>query len=145
MVNSQSIYIYHFNLPSFLQRQPPKRNLVVTPYLKSNPVVSPLPISSELICFRKEKSRSQTDMTTNLKISIILKTLSIKFLQLILTFSVTAVLPSQHGSKGVDSCQNGVLVIFLPTLELRNISTLVNGNISKIDSRLWKNIKVKFK
>lgn len=42
--------------------------------------------------------------------------------------------------RGLNSCQNGILVLFLPTLELGKISTLVNGNISNIGSRLWENI-----
>ncbi|MFW3364874.1 hypothetical protein ACN2AU_09990, partial [Aerococcus viridans] len=54
--------------------------------------------------------------------------------------SLTAILPSQHVLRGLNSCQNGILVLFLPTLELGKISTLVNGNISNIGSRLWENI-----
>lgn len=45
-----------------------------------------------------------------------------------------------HVLRGLNSCQNGILVLFLPTLELGKISTLVNGNISNIGSRLWENI-----
>lgn len=53
---------------------------------------------------------------------------------------LTSILPSRCVLRGLNSCQNGILVLFLPTLELGKISTLVNGNISNIGSRLWENI-----
>ena len=47
---------------------------------------------------------------------------------------------TQHVLRGQYSYQNGFFVLNLPTLELEKISTLVNGNISTIGSRLWEHI-----